>query len=44
VNPRKNATSGSDIWLGPSAASVTPACDPTTLKFAPEMMAISIWS
>ena len=43
-NERKNATSGNDIWLGPSAAKVTPACDPVTLKLAPEMIAISTWS
>src|SRR5205814_9202113 len=41
---RKNATSGSDIWLGPSAASVMPACDPVILMLAPELIAIPIWS
>ena len=41
---RKNATSGSDICDGPSAASVTPAWLPVTLKLAPLMTAISSWS
>jgi hypothetical protein len=41
---RKYAASGSDIWLGPSAARVTPAWVPVIFRFAPPMIAISIWS
>ena len=44
LKERNHATSGSDIWLGPSLASVIPACEPTSLRFAPLLMAISIWS
>jgi len=32
---RKKATSGSDIWLGPSAASVTPAWVPVIFQVGP---------
>ena len=36
---RKKATSGRDIWLGPSAARVMPAWEPVILMLAPEMIA-----
>jgi len=32
------------IWLGPSEARLMPAWEPTILRFAPELIAISIWS
>ena len=41
---RMNARSGRPIWLGPSAASETPACDPQSLMLALEITAISSWS
>ena len=39
-----HATSGSDIWLGPSAAREIPEWEPTNFMFAPEFIAISTWS
>ena len=44
VKERNHATSGSDICEGPSEASEMPACEPTIFRFAPEFIAISIWS
>jgi hypothetical protein len=41
---RNQPMSGRPIWLGPSAASEMPEWLPTILMFAPELMAISIWS
>ena len=44
ANARNHETSGSDIWLGPSEASVMPLWLPTIFRLAPEYRPISIWS
>ena len=41
MNDLNQPMSGSDIWLGPSEAAPMPECDPTTLTFAPLLIASS---